>query len=95
MRISVTRTGGFAGLVRHAELETAGRPDAERLRALARAALAGPAAAAGPAVPDGFRYEITVGAETVHCADPHLTAAQRALVQAVLAAGEAGGAGAG
>ena len=87
MRIAVTRTGGFAGRTRRAELDTAGRPDAERLRALAGEVLAGDPGDGTDGVPDGFRYEITVDGMTVHCADPKLTDAQRALVQAVLEEG--------
>jgi hypothetical protein len=87
VRISVTRSGGFAGRIRRATLETAGRADAGRLHTLAREALATPASVAN-VVPDGFSYRITVGDDTVHCADPHLTEAQRALIRAVLADGD-------
>lgn len=90
--MSVTRTGGFAGLTRRAELETAGRPDDEHLRALARDALAAgepgeAATGAARGVPDGFSYEITVDGQTLRCAEPHLSEAQRALVRALLEAG--------
>jgi hypothetical protein len=85
MRIVVTRTGGFAGVTRRAELDTAGRPDAERLRALARDVLAdGRTAAVAAGMPDGFGYEITIDDETVRCAEPRLTGAQRELIEAVL-----------
>lgn len=40
MRIEVIRSGGFAGIERRAVLDTAGRPDAFRLHALARDVLA-------------------------------------------------------
>jgi hypothetical protein len=79
MRISVTRSGGFAGQVRTYVLETAGRPDADQLHALAREALAAPART-DPVVPDGFTYRLTLGPRTLHCADPHLTEAQRTLI---------------
>ncbi|MEW2518051.1 protealysin inhibitor emfourin [Actinacidiphila alni] len=83
MRIEVVRSGGFAAIERHAALDTAGRPDADRLVALAEAALtAGPAR--GPVVPDGFTYEITADGRTARCADPHLTAEQRELIRTVL-----------
>jgi hypothetical protein len=85
VHIEVVRSGGFAGLTRRAAVDTAGSPDADRLHALAEAALA--PARPHRAVPDGFTYEITVGARTVHCADPHLTAAQRELIAAVLGEG--------
>ncbi|WP_407564860.1 protealysin inhibitor emfourin [Streptomyces sp. 184] len=87
MRITVTRTGGFAGLTREATLDTAGRTDAAGLKALARRAIeeAGQGPPAG--VPDGFTYRLTAGGRTAHFADPRLTDAQRAIVTAVLKEG--------
>lgn len=85
MRIEVTRTGGFAAIERHATLDTKGRPDAGRLIALAEAALT--PAPPHPPVPDGFSYTLTIDTHTVHCADPHLTSAQRELIQTVLGEG--------
>ncbi|NUS11541.1 MAG: hypothetical protein HOY69_09090, partial [Streptomyces sp.] len=76
MRIEVTRSGGFAGLARHAVLDTATRPDADHLHALAESALAAPPTAPRP-VPDGFSYTVTVDGRTLECADPVLTPAQR------------------
>ncbi|MDX3095704.1 hypothetical protein PV703_14115 [Streptomyces sp. ME01-24h] len=87
MRIQVIRSGGFAGIERRAVLDTAGRPDAFRLHTLARRVLAGDPGGPPQGVPDGFRYEITVDARTVHCADPGLTEEQRELVQLVLKEG--------
>ncbi|GAA0590875.1 protealysin inhibitor emfourin [Streptomyces crystallinus] len=87
MRIQVTRTGGFAGIERRAEVDTSGRPDAAEWQALAEAALADGRTEPSPGVPDGFHYEITVDGRTVHCADPRLSAAQRALVSRVLKEG--------
>lgn len=88
MRIVITRTGGFAGIRRRAELDTAGRPDARHLEALAHRALA-PGRESGPVrgVPDGFHYEIDVDGRSVHLADPHLTHDQRELIRAVLKEG--------
>jgi hypothetical protein len=86
VRIEVVRTGGFAGIRRTATLDTASHPDGPHLAALAEAVLAGPRAS-HPAVPDGFSYTITVGAREVRCGDPHLTAEQRSLIQAVLGEG--------
>ncbi|MBB5117404.1 metalloprotease [Streptomyces eurocidicus] len=89
MRIAITRTGGFAGIERRAELDTTGRPDATHVQALAHRALAS-AAEEGTAVtgvPDGFRYEISVDGRTIHCADPHLTHDQRELIRFVLKEG--------
>lgn len=87
MRIQVTRTGGFAGIVLRAELDTAERTDAPHVHALAREAVAGGLRAPSYGVPDGFHYEITVDGRTVHCADPKLTESQRELVSLVLREG--------
>jgi hypothetical protein len=87
MRVSVIRSGGFAGIERRAALDTSGRPDAAHLHTLARDALAAGEASPPRGVPDGFHYEITVDGRTVHCADPHLTQAQRELVRTILKEG--------
>ncbi|MFS4093879.1 protealysin inhibitor emfourin [Streptomyces sp. AF1A] len=87
MRIRVRRTGGFAGIERRAEVDTAARPDAERWRTLAERALASGHPAPPPGVPDGFRYEITVDGRTVYAADPRLTEEQRELISRVLKEG--------
>ncbi|GAA1896365.1 protealysin inhibitor emfourin [Streptantibioticus ferralitis] len=87
MRIAVTRTGGFAGITRRAELDTTGRPDAGRLHALAHEVLTASDSGTPVGVPDGFVYEITVDGRTVRCADPHLSGAQRKLIQQVLKEG--------
>ena len=87
MRIQVSRTGGFAGIARHGEVETSGRPDAAEWEALAEAALAAGRGGPHAGVPDGFRYRITVGDRTVDCADPRLTEAQRTLISRVLKEG--------
>ncbi|MEV2199248.1 protealysin inhibitor emfourin [Streptomyces fradiae] len=96
MRIEVRRTGGFAGIERRAEVDTAALADASVWHALVEAALAeaAPAEAArsgpggGPSrMPDGFSYEITVDGRTVRCAEPHLTGAQRELASRVLREG--------
>ncbi|MEU1127587.1 protealysin inhibitor emfourin [Streptomyces sp. NPDC005899] len=87
MRIQVSRTGGFAGIARHGEVDTSGRPDAAEWESLAEAALATGRGAAPAGVPDGFRYRITVDDRTVRCADPGLTDAQRALISRVLKEG--------
>jgi hypothetical protein len=86
MRIEVTRSGGLAGLTRHAVLDTADHPDAGHLHALAEAALAPSGANRGP-FPDGYAYTITAGTGTVHCADPDLTPSQRELIALVLGEG--------
>ncbi|MEV0490872.1 protealysin inhibitor emfourin [Streptomyces atratus] len=87
MRIQVTRTGGFAGIARHREIDTSDLTDAAEWEALAESALAAGRGTPPPGVPDGFRYRITVDGRTAHCADPHLTDAQRALISRVLEEG--------
>ena len=87
MRIQVTRTGGFAGVERRAEVDTSGLADAAEWHALAKAALAGAHDTPPVGVPDGFGYALTVDGRTVHCADPRLTDAQRKLITRVLKEG--------
>jgi hypothetical protein len=60
MRIEVIQTGGFAGITRRAVLDTAGRPDAEHLHALAREVLAAGMAPFGSGNPDGYQFDVTV-----------------------------------
>ncbi|MER5193214.1 protealysin inhibitor emfourin [Streptomyces sp. NPDC002755] len=87
MRIQVSRTGGFAGIERRAEVDTSGRPDAPEWHALAERAVAAGRGAPPVGVPDGFSYEITVDGRTVHAADPRLTEEQRELISRVLKEG--------
>ncbi|MCL6733587.1 protealysin inhibitor emfourin [Streptomyces neyagawaensis] len=87
MRIEVRRTGGFAGIERHAVVNTSGRPDAPEWRALAERVLAAGRGTPPLGVPDGFSYEITVDGRTVYCADPGLTEEQRELIRRVLKEG--------
>lgn len=87
MRIEVRRTGGFAGIERHAVVSTEGRPDAQDWHALAERALAAGRGTPPLGVPDGFAYEITVDARTVYCADPRLSEEQRELIRRVLKEG--------
>lgn len=87
MRIAITRTGGFTGIERRAELDTSCRPDATHLEALAHRALAPGPDSPGRGVPDGFHYEITVDGRSVRLDEPHLTHEQRELIQTVLKEG--------
>ncbi|MFF8282959.1 protealysin inhibitor emfourin [Streptomyces albus] len=90
MRITVTRTGGFGGLTRRATLDTAGRPDAAEVAALADRALREGLSEAPLGVPDGFHYELDIedgSARSSHFADPKLTEAQAELVRKVLKEG--------
>ncbi|MFF1722237.1 protealysin inhibitor emfourin [Streptomyces sviceus] len=87
MRIQVRRTGGFAGIERHKEVDTSGRPDAHEWQALAEKAVAAGRGTPPIGVPDGFSYEITVDGRTVYAADPRLTEEQRELISKVLKEG--------
>ncbi|GHB33994.1 hypothetical protein GCM10010377_25810 [Streptomyces viridiviolaceus] len=87
MRIQVKRTGGFAGVERHAEVDTAGRPDAPEWHALAERAVADGRGTPPIGVPDGFSYQITVDGKTVYATDPRLTDEQRKLISRVLKEG--------
>ncbi|MFZ3557462.1 MULTISPECIES: protealysin inhibitor emfourin [unclassified Streptomyces] len=87
MRIHVARTGGFAGIDRHAEVDTAGRSDAHEWQDLAEKAVAAGRSTPPTGVPDGFSYTITVDGKTVYCADPRLTEEQRRLISRVLKEG--------
>ncbi|MCK8431745.1 hypothetical protein G3I77_01525 [Streptomyces sp. D2-8] len=87
MRIQVRRTGGFAGIERHAEVDTSGRPDAPEWHTLAEQALAAGRSTPPVGVPDGFVYQLTVDGRTVYCADPRLTEEQRKLISRVLKEG--------
>ncbi|MFI7384841.1 protealysin inhibitor emfourin [Streptomyces sp. NPDC049813] len=87
MRIHVSRTGGFAGIERHAEVDTAGRADAHEWHALAERAVAAGRGTPPVGVPDGFSYTITVDGTRVYCADPRLTDEQRSLIRRVLKEG--------
>jgi Emfourin len=87
MRIQVRRTGGFAGIERHAEVDTSGRPDAHEWQSLADQAVAAGRGTPPIGVPDGFSYQITVDGRTVYAADPRLTEEQRKLISRVLKEG--------
>jgi hypothetical protein len=87
MRIQVRRTGGFAGIERHAEVDTSQRADAQEWHALAEQAVAAGRGTPPVGVPDGFSYQITVDGRTVYCADPRLTDEQRRLISRVLKEG--------
>jgi hypothetical protein len=87
MRIQVRRTGGFAGIERHAEVDTSGRPDAPEWHALAEEAVAAGRGVPPVGVPDGFSYQITVDGKTVYATDPRLTEEQRKLISRVLKEG--------
>lgn len=86
MRISVTRSGGFAGITRRAEVDTEARGDAAAWEDLVgRADLTDRGRAAGP--PDRFVYRIDVDDRTAHVGEADLDEPTRALIDSVFAAG--------
>ncbi|GLF93788.1 protealysin inhibitor emfourin [Streptomyces yaizuensis] len=90
MRIEVTRTGGFAGIERHAGIDTDDLPDTADpagWRELAGRVVTGAGAVPPRGVPDGFGYEITVDGRTVYCAEPDISDDQRELISRVLRTG--------
>ncbi|MEU5581228.1 MULTISPECIES: protealysin inhibitor emfourin [Streptomyces] len=87
MRIQVKRTGGFAGIDRHAEVDTSALADAPEWHVLAEQALADGRDTPVIGVPDGFQYQLTVDGRTVYCSDPRLTEPQRKLISRVLKEG--------
>ncbi|MGA4848773.1 protealysin inhibitor emfourin [Streptomyces sp. G5(2025)] len=87
MRIQVKRTGGFAGIDRHAEVDTSALADAPEWHVLAEQALTDGRDTPAIGVPDGFHYQLTVDGRTVYCSDPRLTDAQRKLITRVLKEG--------
>lgn len=92
MRIAVTRSGGVAGIRRHAEVDTARRGDADLWERLVREA--GLAARTGPEnaaphqpAPDRFVYTIRVDQREVSVGEADLTEPLRELIDRVLSAG--------
>ena len=59
MIVTVTRSGGFAGLTKHAELDTSDQPDAAKLEDAVRA-LGAKDLGSGRAQPDRYVYRLEV-----------------------------------
>ncbi|NIK59423.1 protealysin inhibitor emfourin [Kribbella shirazensis] len=59
MIVTVTRSGGFAGLTKHGELDTAGQPDADRLEDAVRS-LGAKNLGSGRPQPDRYVYRLEV-----------------------------------
>ena len=59
MIVKVTRSGGFAGLMAHGELDTSAEPDADRLEAAVQA-LGGADLGSGRPQPDRYVYKLEV-----------------------------------
>ncbi len=86
MRIAVTRSGGVAGIRRHAEVVTAGRGDAAARHDLVRRADLAGVPPHQPA-PDRFVYTIIVDGHEVTVGEAELTEPLRELADRVLAEG--------
>ena len=81
MKVIVVRSGGFAGLERRGEADTAGDPVLRDL--IGQIDLTVLPRRPVPA-PDRFVYEITIGDTTVEAGESQLTGPLRALVHHVL-----------
>ncbi|WP_165952410.1 protealysin inhibitor emfourin [Kribbella albertanoniae] len=75
MIVTVTRSGGFAGLVAQGELDTSTEPDAEQLEAAVRA-LYGAELGTGRPQPDRYVYRLEVRATPDGAATHHTIAEQ-------------------
>jgi hypothetical protein len=83
MRVSVVRSGGFAGIERRAEAETSEDPALEAL--VSRSDLDSlPSRVEGGAARDRFVYEIDLGGRTVTVGESQLTEPLRELVDRLL-----------
>ena len=79
MIVKVTRSGGFAGLMAHGELDTTAEPDTDRLEAAVQA-LDPARLGSGRPQPDRYVYRLEV--RDTPDADPtHLTVAEQDLDQ--------------
>jgi hypothetical protein len=83
MRITVRRTGGFAGLRLERSVDTAERDDARELEELVQTAKLD-AVPQTPPQPDRFTYEVDIDGRRVTIAEPNLTGPLHTLVQRVL-----------
>ena len=77
MIVSVTRSGGFAGLMAHGELDTTTEPDSDRLEA-ALTALDPGRLGSGRPQPDRYVYRLEVR-EAPDAEPTHLTVAEQDL----------------
>jgi hypothetical protein len=86
MRITVTRTGGFAGLRQERSVDTSTRDDAKELEELVRTARLD-AVPASPPQPDRYVYKVDVDGKEVTVAEPDLDGPLHTLVKKVLEGG--------
>lgn len=83
MKISVTRSGGVAGIRRQGEVDTSERPDAEIWHQLLRSADLSSVPPHRPA-PDRFVYTIRVNGRETTIGEADLVGSRRELVDRVL-----------
>ncbi|GAB3281052.1 hypothetical protein GCM10027589_08130 [Actinocorallia lasiicapitis] len=81
MKVTVVRSGGFAGIERRGEADTAGDPVLRSL--IARVDLQALPPPGGPSA-DQFVYDIDIGPHHATVGESHLTSALRELVHHVL-----------
>ncbi|SDQ13058.1 protealysin inhibitor emfourin [Quadrisphaera sp. DSM 44207] len=87
MRIAVSRSGGVAGLVRRAEVDTDAREDADAWLSLADRAVPLPEPPDGGPVRDAFVWTIELGDQRAVLPDRSLTGPLRTLAERALAEG--------
>lgn len=87
MKIAITRSGGFAGLVQRSVVDTAGLTDAQAAQWRALAGRVDLAALPPPSPqPDRYVYEIEIDGQTAEVGEADLTGALRELVDKVMGA---------
>jgi hypothetical protein len=84
MHITVTRTGGFAGLRLERSVDTAQRSDAPEWEELVRTANLASVPRPSKAQPDRFTYQVNVDGRAVTVAEPDLNGPLHTLVERVL-----------
>ena len=89
MRITVSRSGGFAGMTRRAQVDVDAAPDAAWWRATAAGAVPMPSGSGAPASPvrDGFTWTIEVGEERAVLPDSAVRGPLREIAERTLAEG--------
>ncbi|HEY0487781.1 MAG TPA: protealysin inhibitor emfourin [Mycobacteriales bacterium] len=85
MHITVTRSGGLAGLRLERSVDTAGRPDAAEFEELVRSARLGAVGPAKTGQPDRYSYRVDVDGHTVTLGEDDLSGPLHTLVERVLA----------
>lgn len=85
MRISVTRSGGFAGITRRAEVNTSALPDPDGWQALVSRVDLAEYRDEPTRQPDRFVYTVDIDGTSAHFGETDLTDALRELIDRVFA----------